>query len=117
MATYTKSLISGSANGQGIQITDTNTAGGVNIHTATSGTAIVDEVWIYAVNTHTIPVKLTLEYGGKTAVRNTITQTIPINSGLYMVVSGLLLNNSLSITAFADVANVVSVYGNINRIS
>lgn len=114
MATYTKVKLSGSTDGKGIKVTQTASAGDT-IHTA-DATAL-DEIWIYVVNTSTSSVKLTLQYGGTTATDNDIEQTIPPESGLFLVVPGLLLTNSLVLKAFAASANVLVVYGFVNRIS
>lgn len=43
--------------------------------------------------------------------------TIPGESGLFLVVPGLLLTNSLVVKAFAATANVVCVHGFVNRIT
>ena len=66
MATFSKRLLSGSTDGKQIVIANTATAGTL-IHTCVSGTSSLDEIWIYAVNSSTSAVKLTIEYGGTTA--------------------------------------------------
>lgn len=115
MATFSKLPLSGSTNGKGIDVAATATLG-TTIHTAVSGTASFDEVWMYAVNTSTSSVKLTVEYGGATSADN-IEITIPGESGLVLVVPGLFLQNSLVVTAFADTANVISIHGYVNRVA
>lgn len=114
MATFSKIPLSGSTNGKGINIAATATTG-TTIHTAVSGTSSFDEVWMYAVNTSTTSVKLTVEYGGTTAADN-IEITIPGESGLVLVVPGLFLNNSQVVTAFAGTTNVISIHGYVNRV-
>ena len=115
MATFSKLPLSGSTNGKGINVAATATTG-TTIHTAVSGTSSFDEVWMYAVNTSTSSVKLTVEYGGTTAADN-IEITIPGESGLVLVVPGLFLNNSLVVTAFAGTTNVISIHGYVNRVA
>lgn len=115
MATFSKLPLSGSTNGKGINVAATATLG-TAIHTAVSGTSSFDEVWMYAVNTSTSSVKLTVEYGGATSADN-IEITIPGESGLVLVVPGLFLNNSLAVTAFADTADVISIHGYVNRVA
>jgi hypothetical protein len=115
MATYTKELLSGSTNGKGIKVVQTATAGTL-IHTAVSGTDDLDEVWLWAVNTSTDAVKLTIEWG-ESAVDGNIEGTIPAESGLYAVIPGLLLQNGLVIRAFAANANVINIHGFVNRIT
>lgn len=115
MATYTKVLLSGSTNGKAVKVAATATPG-TTIHTAVSGTSSLDEVWLFAQNTDTTDRKLTVEWGGVTAPDNLIELTIPAESGLFPVVSGLLLQNSLVVSAFAATANVITLSGYVNRI-
>jgi uncharacterized membrane protein YjjP (DUF1212 family) len=115
MATFTKTILSGSTNGKPIAVSASATAGTV-IHTAQSGTAGLDEIWLYAVNTSSSSVKLTVEFGGTTTAEN-IELTITGESGLVLIIPGLTLNNSLVVRAFAGTANVISVSGYVNRIS
>lgn len=112
--TFSKVKLSGSTDGKGIKITATATPGD-QIHQA-HATAL-DEIWLWAVNSDTTPRKLTIEYGGVTSPDNLIEITIPAESGLLMVVSGLVLTNSLNVKAFCATANVVIIYGFVNRIS
>lgn len=114
MATYTKLPLSGAADGKGVKVVATSTTG-TTIHTAHSTS--LDEIWLFVVNTSTSAVKLTLEWGTTTAADGNIEITIPPESGLYQVVPGLLLTNSLLVTAFAGSANVLLVFGYVNRIS
>ena len=65
MATYSTELLSGSTQGKGILVAATGTAGTL-IHTAEPGTTDLDEIWLYAVNTHSADSKLTLEWGEAT---------------------------------------------------
>jgi len=115
MATFSKQLLSGSTNGKGIKIGATATAGTL-LHTAVSGTSSLDEIWIYAVNSSTSSVKLTIEWGEATAPDGNIEQTIPAEAGLYLVVGGLLLQNGLTVRAFAGTTNVIVCHGFVNRI-
>ena len=116
MATFTKTLLSGSTNGKSIDVTGTSTGASVTVHTAVSGTSDLDECWVYATNIGTSDIKLTLEWG-ETDEDGNIEVTIPGESGLTQVVPGLLLQNSLVIKAFASVADVVMLHGFVNRIS
>ena len=117
MATFTKTLLSGSTNGKAIKVAQTATAG-TTIHTAVSGTASLDEVWLYAHNSSASTVKLTLEWGEATAPDGNIEINIGAEgTGLVLVSPGILLQNSLVIKAFAATANVVTLTGYVNRIS
>ena len=115
MATYSKELLSASTNGKGVLVAATSTAGTL-IHTAVSGTTDIDEVWLYAVNAHSASIKLTLEWGEATEPTGNIEQTVPNESGLMLLVPGLLLQNGLTIKAFAGTANEVVIHGYVNKI-
>lgn len=114
MASYTKSLLSGSTNGRMIKVDATATAG-TTIHTAHASN--LDEIWLWCVNSGPSARKLTIEFGGTTSPDDTIEMGIPAESGLYLVVPGLVLNNSCVVKAFASSANVLLIAGYINRIA
>jgi hypothetical protein len=117
MATFTKTLLSGSTSGKAIKVVATATAG-TTIHTAVSGTSSLDEIWLYAHNSSAATVKLTLEWGETTAPDGNIEINIGAEgTGLVLVAPGLLLQNSLVVRAFAATANVVTLTGYVNRIS
>ena len=115
MATYSKELLSGSTNGKGILVAATATAGTL-IHTAVSGTTDIDEIWLYAVNTHSADIKLTLEWGEATEPNGNIEITVPAEEGLMLLVPGLLLQNALTVKAFADTTNEIVIHGYVNKI-
>jgi len=115
MATYSKELLSASTNGKGILVAATATAGTL-IHTAVSGTTDLEEVWLYAVNAHSADIKLTLEWGEATEPTGNIEQTVPYEAGLMLLAPGLLLQNGLTIKAFAGTANEVVIHGYVNKI-
>lgn len=117
MATYSKQLLSASTNGKGIKVAATATAGTL-IHTAIAGTSAYDEVWLYANNTSGATVKLTLEWGEATAPDGNIEINIGAEgTGLILISPGLLLQNGLTIKAFASSANVINIFGYVNRIA
>lgn len=116
MATYDKVLLSGSTNGRNVKVVATATPGTL-IHTAVSGTTKADEISLYAVNSDTTARKLTIEFGGTTSPDDTIEVTIPAESGLMLIIPGLLLQNGLIVRAFAATANVVLLNGWVNRIT
>jgi hypothetical protein len=117
MATFTKLKLSGSTDGKAIKVVQTATAG-TTIHTAVSGTASFDEVWLYAHNSSSASVKLTLEWGEANAPDGNIEINIGAEgTGLVLVAPGLLLQNSLVVKAFAATANVVTLTGYVNRIA
>lgn len=117
MATYSKQLLSGSTNGKGIKVAATATAG-TTIHTAVSGTSSIDEIWLYAHNTSASTVKLTLEWGEATAPDGNIEINIGAEgTGMILVAPGIPLQNGLVVKAFAGTANVINIFGYVNRIA
>ena len=122
MATFTKlSLQPAGSTGTGrlIKVAATATAG-TAIHTASSTATTIDELWLYAVNSDTTDRKLTIEWGGTTSPDDLIEQTITAESGLILVIPGLILQGNatpLVVRAFAATANVVMVGGYVNRIT
>ena len=119
MATFNKAKLSGSTDGLAVKVTGTNTAGAVTVHTAVAGTTAgtFDEIWIYANNTSTSAVKLTLEWGTATAADGNIELTIAAEAGLVLVVAGLILQNSRVVKAFAGTADVLLLTGFVNSIT
>jgi len=118
MATFTKKKLSGSTDGLGIKVTGTSTAATVTVHTAVAGTTVgtFDEVWLYACNTSTSAVKLTIEWGTATAADGNIEVTIQPEAGLVALVPGLPLQNSKVVKAFAATADVILLFGFVNAI-
>ena len=49
MATFSKIPLSGSTDGRGIHIDDSATPG-KTVHTGSTSTSVIDEVWLYAMN-------------------------------------------------------------------
>lgn len=111
-----KLALSGSTNGRQIKVAATASAGTL-IHTAQSGTAGFDEIWLWAYNSSSSAVNLTIEFGGTSSPDDTILMSIPAQSGLQIVVPGLILNNGTLVRAFAGTTNVVMVSGFVNRIA
>ena len=115
MATYSKVLLSGSTSGKAVKVVQTATAGTL-IHTAHA--TDLDEIWLYAHNSSSSAVKLTLEWGEATAPDGNIEINIAAEgTGLILVSSGLLLTGGLVLRAFAGTANVLTVIGYVNRIT
>lgn len=120
MATFTKILLSASTNGRGVLVTATGSTG-TTIHTTGTSSSTFDEVWLYAENTYTANIILTVEFGGTTNPNDRIQVSIPAQSGLSLIVPGLCLTGTGSvgstITAYADTASKINILGYINRIS
>ena len=118
MATAVKRKLSGSTAGMGIKIAQTATLG-TTIHVSTSETieGSFDEIWLWAYNSHSEDVLLTIEFGDAVAPTHNISVTIPKLSGLVPVVPGLILQDSKTVTAFAAVGDVVTLSGFVNRMT
>ena len=113
MSQITKLALSGSPSGggRGIKVVQTATAGTL-IHT-TNG---FDELWLWAFNSHTASLLLTLEFGGVTAPDDNIQFMVPARDGLYMLVPGLVLASGVNVRAFCGTANLVMIHGFVHRI-
>lgn len=116
MATYTKRFLSESVNGKAILVAATSTPGTL-LHTAVSGTADMDELWIYANNTSNSIVKLTLEWGEATSPNGHIELAVQAESGLVVMAPGLIIQNGLTVRAFAGTTNVITIHGFVHRIA
>ena len=114
MAQITKLKLSGSTDGRMVKVVATATLG-TTIHAAHATS--LDEIWLWAVNSDSTDRKLTIEFGGASSPDDLIEVTIPAEDGLYVVVPGLILTNSLVVTAFCAAANVVMIVGFVNRIT
>lgn len=119
MAVYSKTILSGSTDGKAVLVAATATPGTL-IHTGSTTTTTLHEVWLYAVNTSASDVKLTVEWGDATAPNGNIEYTVKAENGLYLIVPGLLLKGNataLTVRAFAATTNVISVHGYVNVIA
>jgi hypothetical protein len=120
MATFTKQILSASTDGKAIKVAATATAGTL-IHTGSTTATTLDEIWLYAVNTSTSNVKLTIEWGEATAPDGNIEVTVSPEAGLVCITPGLLIKGNasaaLTVKAFAATANVITIHGFVNRIT
>lgn len=120
MATFSKVLLSGSTQGKAIKVAATASTG-TTIHATGTSSSIQDEIWLYAYNSSTGPVTLTIQFGGTTAVDNDIKIDVPATSGLTLVVPGLILTGTgaaaNTVYAYAGTTNVITISGYVNRIS
>ena len=119
MATFSKIALSGSTDGKLIKVAATATPG-TTIHTGSATASTYDELWLYAVNSDSTDRKLTIEWGGTSSPDDLIEQTITAESGLILVVPGLVVKGNatqLVVKAFAATADVVMIGGYVNRIT
>jgi hypothetical protein len=119
MATYSKVHLSGSTGGRAIKISATASTG-TTVHATGTSSSIIDEVWLYATNTTTLSITLTLEWGGTTSPDDRIVAAIPPNSTVTLIPGHILSGTgsaARTITAFASTTNVINIFGYINRIT
>ncbi len=115
MATYSKVQLSGGTTGKSIKVVATATPG-TTVHTAHATST--DELWLWALNSTTSNVLLTIEFGGTTDPDDLLEITVPpTGAGPIAVIPGWTLTNSLVVRAFAASANVVTVNGYVNRVT
>lgn len=120
MASFSKEILSGSTGGRLIKVVATASSG-TTIHATGTSSSVTDEVWLWAVNSSTSNVKLTIQYGDTTSPDDEIEFTVPAESGLYLIVPGLVLRGTgaaaRTVRAFAGTANVINIGGYVNRIA
>jgi hypothetical protein len=114
--TYTKEKLSGSTDGLLIPVAGTARNAGTTVHTAGAG-VIKDEIWLYATNVNPGVINLTIEWGNENTERAEITQSIPANSGLTLIIPGLILTNGEVVKAYAAITNKVLLAGFVNRMT
>ena len=105
--------------GLAIKVAQTVTAG-TTIHTASSASATIDEIWLYAVNSSASSVKLTIEWGEATAPDGNVEVTVQPEAGLVTIIPGFVLQGNATqkvVKAFAATANVICIHGFVNRIA
>lgn len=116
-----KVKLSASTKGLGILVAATATPGTALHVTGNAGATVEDEVWLWLNNSHTADILVTIEFGGVTSPGNVITVTVPFNQGLMLAIPGFPLIDgaagALTVAAFAAVANKVSAFGFVNRIT
>lgn len=105
---------SGSTNGEPIAIAATATAGTV-LHTATSTSGEIDEVYVWLTNLSAVEVTVKIEPGSVTTTK-LVSIDMPPMSGPILALPGIRFNGGAVIAAFAGTTNVVSAAVNINRI-
>jgi len=120
MATYSKVTFSEKVDGEPIKVGAT-TSPGTTIHTTGTSATVEDEIWLYAYNSHSSAVLLTIQYGGTATPDNDIKISIPSQAGLTLVIPGLILTGTgsagNSVLAYAATTNVITISGYVNRIA
>lgn len=118
MPTYSRILLSGSTSGRAIPVAATATAGTL-LHTAVSGAAAYDELYLWVSNVTGSAATLTIEWGGVTDPGDHMTKalSIPANSPPIPIATGQVLNGGLICRAFSGTASAINITGYVNRIS
>lgn len=110
---FTKLLLSGSIDGLPISLG----TGSTLIHTAVTGVAGYDELYVYAVNLDAADHTLTLAYeAGSNAASLGIAIVIPANSPPIPILTGQVIQNAHVLNGLASVAGMINVFGFVNRI-
>lgn len=115
MATVSKLKLSGSSDGEMINLATTSTAA-TTIHTFTASTGLntYDEVYLWGFNNATASLNITLEYGSTTL---DIVHTITAKSGLTLMLPGLIGNTGLVLKGFKSTTGDCGVIGFVNEIT
>ena len=123
MATYSKVFFTGCAadeGGTGIALA-VDSGAFTTIHTTTTTAATLDEIWVYAVNSHSADLKVTLQFGGDQEPEDYIEYTVAAEAGLVLLVPGLILQGKTStgliVKGACATGDEVAVYGYVNRIT
>ncbi len=116
MTEVTRVGLSTSNDGEMVLITATSTVG-TTVHTATTQTSTsrYDEVWLFASNSHSAAVDLTIEIDIANTSTSKFKVSIPKDDGLFVVLPGVSVHNGKLITAFASVASVINIVGYVEQ--
>jgi hypothetical protein len=115
MATYSRTILSQSTNGRGIEIGTSTTSGGTQLHVSQSSSDGLDEIWLYATQHGTTTgVILTISFSS-VGITSNVTYNMKPAEGCVLVIPGHPLNKSREARAHATVANEISVHGWVNR--
>lgn len=120
MSTFSKVLLSGSSYGQPILVTATSSTG-TTIHATGTSASVIDEVHLFAYNSDTTAITLTIQFGGTSSPTNDVKLSIPATSGLTYVIPGICLTGTgaaaSTVYAYAGTGSKVTVSGYVNRIA
>lgn len=119
MATFAKRILSGSTDGLPINVSST-AGGGTTVHTGSTSTNTIDEIYLTAHNSATSIVTMYLEWGASAS--QVLVCDVPARGeGPVVIVAGLPLQGRSAagtvIYAYASTSNVLNLYGHVNRIT
>ena len=117
MAVFSGAPLSGSTNGRPISIVATATAGTV-LHTAVSGAAAFDELYIWVSNASGTAATLTIEFGGVSDPADHLVKaySIAANSLPIPIALGQRVQGGVVIRAFSGTTAVLNATGYYNRV-
>jgi len=102
--------LTGSIGGTGIKISSISSGVELHTHDSTLNESQFDELHLWAYNSHTSAVTLTLQWGGTTSPDNLL--PIDIGAGsLLKIVDGLHIGGDLAVNAIAGSVDKIMVYG------
>jgi hypothetical protein len=102
--------LTGTSGGKGIKISSTNSGVEIHTHDSTFDQSQFDELHLWAYNSHSSSVTVTLQWGGTTSPDNLI--PIALQPGSYLqIVCGQHIGGDLAVNAVASVADKIIVYG------
>ncbi len=88
----------------------------VTMHTAIATADGIDEIWLWAYNSHTTDLKITVTMGGTDDPDDHIVYDVPFDDGAHLIVPGLVLTGGLNMSAMGETTNLITVFGYVNRI-
>lgn len=118
MGTYSKIILSGSTDGEGIPVTGLAPSLGTVIHTAITGAgSAYDEIYIWGYSAATTPREISFAVGVTTATGSRFTHTITGDDlgGLHLLCPGIMLRNAKVVKASVTVVAAVNLFGYVNR--
>lgn len=111
---FSRLSLSGASNGVGVAL---NNSSDTVVH-ATAGGSTLDEIWLYAANQGANTTTCTLYWGQtQTNGSQSIVTSLARNSGLTLLIPGLILRDGLYVSGRAGAASSIVVYGFVNRIT
>lgn len=114
MTTFSKVIFTESVLGEPIRISATTSVGDL-IHDVVDGYVNMDEVWLYASNTTSTDVIITVQLGDVQA-SSEVVQTVAAQS-VSLIIPGIPIQGDGKIRAYAGTTDVINVFGWINRIT
>ena len=115
MPIMTGLALSGSTNGRPIPVAATSSPG-TALHTVSTATGVIEEVYLDLFNTATAIRQITVECGG-TATGNHMVVNMPAQAGPFRVLAGVRFVGATGqiIAAFATATGGVGAIGAVNR--